>query len=77
MVRDQLDFAELDFRAEMDVDLNADNDWLRFDVDCYLGKDKISLADLRAYLDGKKTFLKNVDGQIVKIKNNEELSVLF
>ena len=52
--RDEFNFYEENFKADFSVDMNAENDWLAFDVDCYLGKDRISLEDLKNYLKNKK-----------------------
>lgn len=72
-VRDELNFVEEEFKANFDVDMNAENDWLAFDVDCYLGKDRISLADLKNYLKNKTEFIRTNDGRMLKISNWEEL----
>lgn len=71
--RDKIDLAEDNFRAELDVDLNAENDWLGFDVSCYLGEEKISLADLRRYVQEKQKYLRNSTGKIIEVKNSAEL----
>lgn len=72
-VHDELNFSEEEFKANFDVDMNAENDWLAFDVDCYLGKDRISLADLKNYLKNKTEFIRTNDGRMLKISNWEEL----
>jgi SNF2 family DNA or RNA helicase len=72
-VRDEFSFAKENFRADFNVDLNAENDWLWFDVNCYGGEDKISLEDLRKYVEDKKEFIKMNGGRMMKIANFEEL----
>jgi SNF2 family DNA or RNA helicase len=72
-VRDEFNFIEDNFQADFKVDLNAENDWLWFDVDCYCGQDKVGLAELRRYIDEGKEFIKMADGRWLKITNYEEL----
>ena len=72
-VNDEFQFIKEDFTAGFNVDLNAENDWLRFDVNCYCGKDKIGLDDLRRYVVDKKEFIKLNNGKILKITNPKEL----
>lgn len=72
-VRDEFNFFEEEFKANFDVDMNAENDWLAFDVDCYLGKDRISLADLKNYLKNKEEFIRMNDGRLLRISNWDEL----
>jgi len=71
--RDEFQFIEENFEAGFKVDLDAENDWLGFDVNCYCGEDKISLDDLRKYVENKKEFIKLEGGRILKITNKEEL----
>jgi len=72
-INDELQFIKEDFTAGFNVDLNAENDWLRFDVNCYCGEDKIGLGDLQKYIADKKEFIKLNNGKILKITNPEEL----
>ncbi len=71
--RDEFQLIEKNFEAGFKVDLDAENDWLGFDVNCYCGEDKISLEDLRKYVENKKEFIKLEGGRILKITNKEEL----
>lgn len=72
-IRDKFNFAEENFRADFNIDLNAENDWLWFDVNCYCGNDKIGLEDLRQYVENGKEFIKMENGRLLKIANFEEL----
>jgi len=72
-VNEKIKFAVDNFRADFAVDLNAENNWLWFDVDCYCGQDKINLKDLRAYVNDKKKFFKLADGRLLNITNFAEL----
>ncbi len=71
--RDKFSFAKEDFKADFEVDLNAENDWLKFDVDCYCGQDKLTLKDLQDYINNKKDYIKTKDGTFLKVTNREEL----
>ena len=72
-VRDEVEFIEENFEAGFKVDLDAENDWLGFDVNCYCGENQVSLDDLRKYVEDKKEFIKLDGGRILKITNREEL----
>ena len=72
-IRDEFQFIEENFEAGFKVDLDAENDWLGFDVNCYCGKDQISLDDLRKYVEDRKEFIKLDGGRMLKITNKEEL----
>ena len=71
--RDKFEFFQENFKADFDVDMNAAQDWLAFDVDCYLGRDRIALADLKSYLKNKEEFIRMNDGRMLRISNWEEL----
>jgi len=71
--RDRFDFIEENFKADFQVDFNEANDWFEFDVDCYCGENKITLDDLRRFVDNKEQFLKLSDGRMMKITNRPEL----
>lgn len=70
---DEFNFSEEKFTADFKVDMNAENDWLAFDVACYCGKDRISLEDLKKYIGNKEEFIRMNDGRMFKIANWEEL----
>ena len=72
-LQDEFNFGSGDFKADFDVDFNADNDWLAFDVKCYCGDDKIKLEDLKKYVENKDQFVKMADGRMLKITNWNEL----
>lgn len=72
-VRDNVGLLKGDFKADFQVDLNAENDWLYFDVDCYCGQDKLKLADLVKYAENKSGFIKLADGRLLEISNQDEL----
>ena len=71
--KDVLEIISSDFKANFDVDMDVDNDWLYFDVDCYCGEDKISSEDLVKFVEGGENFIKMKDGRLLKITNKDEL----
>ena len=75
--QDRLSFKEAEFKADFDVDLNSENDWLAFDIKCYCGEDGINLEDLKNYVKEKKDFLKTDDGRLLKVSNVDELKKLI
>ena len=72
-IRDEFQFANENFKASFNVGLDAANDWLGFDVNCYCGDAQVNLDDLRRYIKDKKEFIKLDSGRILKITNKEEL----
>ncbi len=70
---DTFSFSEGGFRADFNIDINTDNDWLAFDTTIYLGKDKVTLADIERILEGGSTFFKDGEGRLMHITNHEEL----
>jgi superfamily II DNA or RNA helicase len=75
-VKDRFNFVSGDFKADFKVDLDAANDWLYFDLNCYCGNDQLSIADLRIFIDSGKEFMKLNDGRLLRISNREELERL-
>lgn len=72
-VRDELNFADGNFQAKVSVDMDAENDWLAFDVDCYCGDDRVTLEDLKQYVKNKDEFIRLNNGRMLRIANWEEL----
>jgi len=72
-LKDKFDFVTEDFKVDFKVDFNAQNDWLAFDVDCYCGKDKVGIQDLKNYIADKNGFIKMEDGRLLRVTNQEEL----
>lgn len=71
--KDELKTATGNFKADFSVQMDADIDWLAFDVACYCGEDKILPEDLRDYVNNNREFLKMADGTLKKVTNREEL----
>jgi SNF2 family DNA or RNA helicase len=72
-VNDRLEFTDAEFKANFDVDLNAVNDWLEFDVACYCGDDRIGIDELKKFVSEKKDYVRASDGRMLRIKNRKEL----
>lgn len=72
-VRDKFDFAVADFRADFKIDLSADNDLLAFDATCYLGDDRLTIADLQNYIKNKEQYIRLNSGRQLKVANWAEL----
>lgn len=71
--RHQFNFFEETFQANVRVDMDAENDWLAFDVDCYCGTDRVTLEDLKRYIRDKEEFIRMNDGRMLRISNTEDL----
>ncbi len=73
-VRDTFAFEQDAFRADVAIDTKADNDWLSFDTACYCGPDRLTIADLRRFIDEGHAFFRREDGRLSRITNLEELA---
>ncbi|MDD5083462.1 MAG: DEAD/DEAH box helicase [Candidatus Moranbacteria bacterium] len=71
--RHELDFFEESFKADVRVDMDAQNDWLTFDVNCYCGKDRVTLEDLKRYIHNKEEFIRMEDGRLMRVSNTKDL----
>ena len=74
--RDALATEQATFRADFKADVNADNDWLYFDVACYCGDERVTLEKLLAYVHSGEAFWRKDDGMLVEIANKHELERL-
>ena len=74
--KDKIESTEQSFRAEFSADLNADNDWLYFDVNCYCGSDRVTLDKLYEFIESGEQFWRSDDGKLIKIKNRADLERL-
>jgi len=72
-VGDEFDIVEERFRADVKVDFDSENDWFGFDVDCYCGENRITVDDLRNYVENGERFLTLPDGRSLGIENRKEL----
>ena len=71
------EITKADVRAEFDIDFNAENDWLAFDLALYCGDARITLADIEAFLEAGGDLLKTKDGRVFKIANPEAIERLM
>ncbi len=74
--KDELATKQSFFRADFKTDVQADNDWLYFDLDVYCGDERVTLAKLIAYLESGEAFWRKDDGTLVEISNRDELERL-
>ena len=74
--KDTLATEQAVFRADFSADLNIENDWLYFDVDCYCGEERVTLEKLLAYLESGQSLWRKDDGILVEISNRQELERL-
>ena len=73
--KDKLEIESVEFNADFDVDMDAANDWLAFDVECYCGKGKITIDILREYIESERKFIRQ-NGKLIRVSNREELEKL-
>ncbi len=71
--RHRFAFIEEQFKADVRVDMDANNDWLTFDVNVYCGEDRVTLDDLKRYIHDKEDFIRMNDGRLLKISNTKDL----
>ncbi|MBI5004113.1 DEAD/DEAH box helicase [Candidatus Kaiserbacteria bacterium] len=71
------DIRSADFRADFDIDFNAANDWLAFDIALYCGDERVQLADVESFVEKGDSFLKMKDGRLLKITNPEAIERLI
>ncbi|MDO8512619.1 MAG: DEAD/DEAH box helicase [bacterium] len=74
--QDTLPTEEEIFRADFASQINADNDWLYFDLKCYCGEEKVTLEKLLEFLNSGQKYWKKDDGTLVNVANREELERL-
>ncbi len=74
--KDELTNSRANFSADFTTEINADNDWLYFDVACYCAGERVTLEKLLAYLQSGQTFWQKQDGSLVEITNRPELERL-
>lgn len=75
-LHEKLAFEETTFRADFTTKLNADRDWLYFDLACYCGDEQVTLEKLVSYLASGDPFYRRPDGTLVTIANREALERL-
>ncbi len=75
-LKDKLDRKVLDFYADLSVDYGGPGsreNFLSFEADLYLGKDRVKLEDLQNYVRGKSEYIYNEKGESIEVKNKKEL----
>jgi len=74
--RDPLKFGQAEFRAEFDINLQTENDWLAFDLALYCGEERITLADIEAFVVSKDGTVTTKGGRTMRITNPEAIANL-
>ncbi|MFA5830363.1 MAG: DEAD/DEAH box helicase [Candidatus Paceibacterota bacterium] len=75
--KDELAHETAVFRADFSADMDADNDWLYFDLNCYCGDERVTLKKLFDFMERKESFWRKDDGTLVEISNPKELERLI
>lgn len=73
---DQLAVTPVTLRADFTTDINADNNWLYFDVACYCDGERVTLDQIMQYQASGDTFWRKADGTLLMIGNRAELDRL-
>lgn len=71
--RNKFHFFEENFKADVRINMDAQNDWLTFDVNCYCGEDRVTLEDLKYYIHNKEEFIRMNDGRLLRVSNTKDL----
>lgn len=74
--RDEIKYATSEVRTDMNVDLNAEKDWLAFDLVLYCGDERVRLEDVIAYIERGDECLKTEDGRLIRVTNRADLERL-
>ncbi|MEK7068918.1 MAG: DEAD/DEAH box helicase [Patescibacteria group bacterium] len=74
---DMLDITPSEFRTSFDIDFNAENDWLAFDIELYCGDNRVQLSDIEAFIESGDTLFKTSDGRVLRITNHEAIERLI
>ena len=74
--KDKLALEQETFRADFTADINAERDWLYFDLACYCGDERVTLEKLFNFINSTQPFWRKDDGTLVEIANRPELERL-
>ncbi len=74
---DALPRESVSFRADFtSPDVDADRNWLHFDVNLYCAGEKVTLEKLYDYMSSGSAFWRKEDGSLVEVENRGELERL-
>ena len=74
--RDEIKYATGDVKADINVDLDAERDWLAFDLALYCGDGRVRLEDVIAFIEHGDECLKTQDGRLIRVGNRADLERL-
>lgn len=73
---DTLPSESVSFSADFTSDVDAENDWLHFDVDLYCAGERVTLDALYRFMESGETYWRKDDGTLVEVENRAELERL-
>ena len=74
--RDEIKYATGDVQADINVDLDAERDWLAFDLALYCGDGRVRLEDVITFVEHGDECLKTEDGRLIRVGNRADLERL-
>lgn len=75
-LKDDIRYVTSDVRTDMNVDLDAQKDWLAFDLALYCGDERVRLEDVITYIQRGDECLKTEDGRMIRVTNRADLERL-
>jgi len=73
---DTLPSESVSFSADFTSDVDAEHDWLHFDVDLYCAGERVTLDALYRFMESGETYWRKDDGTLVEVENRAELERL-
>ncbi len=74
--RDEIKYTTHEVSTDLKVDLDAERDWLAFDLDLYCAGERVRLADVVAFIERGDECLKTSDGRLIRVTNRADLERL-
>ncbi|HEY4488061.1 MAG TPA: SNF2-related protein, partial [Candidatus Paceibacterota bacterium] len=74
--RDEIKYETGDVKADINVDLDAERDWLAFDLALYCENGRVRLEDVIAFVEHGDECLKTEDGRLIRVGNRADLERL-
>ena len=74
--RDEIKYETGDVKADINVDLDSERDWLAFDLALYCGDGRVRLEDVIAFIEHGDECLKTEDGRLIRVGNRADLERL-
>ena len=73
---DEIRYVTSEVRSDMNVDLDAERDWLAFDLTLYCGEERVRLEDVIAFIERGDECLRTIDGRLIRVTNRADLERL-